>query len=104
MEAALFAKMLSDPSILDLKKLGYKYPQTDMQEFVGLLKAGFYRELPLRDFDGKPMVWLESVAQVSLSAVRVLMTPHQSARQYGAKAMEEEILATFQIEQINMTR
>ena len=104
MEAALFAKMLSDPSILDLKKLGYKYPQTDMQEFVGLLKAGFYRELPLRDFDGKPMVWLESVAQVSLSAVRVLMTPHQGTRQYGAKAMEEEILATFQIEQINTTR
>ena len=26
MEAALFAKMLSDPSILDLKKLGYKFP------------------------------------------------------------------------------
>ena len=104
MEAALFAKMLSDPSILDLKKLSYKYPQADMQEFVGLLKAGFYRELSLRDFDGKPMVWLESVAQVSLSAVRVLMTPHQSARLYGAKAMEEEILATFQIEQINTTR
>ena len=104
MEAALFAKMLSDPSILDLKKLGYKYPQADMQEFVSLLKAGFYRELPLRDFDGKPMVWLESVAQVSLSAVRVLMTPHQGTRLYSAKAMEEEILATFQIEQINTTR
>jgi len=27
MDAALFTKMLSDKSVLDLKKLGYKYPQ-----------------------------------------------------------------------------
>ena len=29
--------------MLDLKKLGYKYPQADIGEFVTLLKNGFYR-------------------------------------------------------------
>ena len=47
MDAALFTKMLSDKSVLDLKKLGYKYPQADMGEFVSLLKSGFYHPLPL---------------------------------------------------------
>ena len=43
MEATLFAKMLSDQKLTDLKKLGYKYPQADMREFVNLLKSGFYQ-------------------------------------------------------------
>lgn len=104
MDASVFAKMLSDPGILDLKKMGYKYGQGDLQEFLTLLKRDFYQELPLHDFDGKPMVYLDSVARVSLSAARVLLTPQQSARLYGTKAMEEEILSTFRIEQINTSR
>ena len=39
MEAALFAKMMSDKSVTDLKKLGYKYPQADIAEFIGLLRT-----------------------------------------------------------------
>ena len=31
MDAALFTKMLSDKSVLDLKKLGYKYPQASLR-------------------------------------------------------------------------
>ena len=79
MDASVFAKMLSDPGILDLKKMGYKYGQGDLQEFLTLLKRVFYQELPLYDFGGKPMVYLESVARVSLSAARVLLTPQQSS-------------------------
>jgi len=104
MDASVFAKMLSDPGMLDLKKMGYKYGQGDLQEFLTLLKRDFYQELPLHDFDGKPMVYLESVARVSLSAARVLLTPQQNARLYGTKAMEEEILSTFRIEQIDTSR
>jgi len=29
--------MISDKSILDLRKMGYKYPQADMKEFISLL-------------------------------------------------------------------
>jgi len=92
MEAALFAKMMSDKSVTDLKKLGYKYPQADIAEFIGLLKTGFYTTLPMKDFNGEPLVYLESVAQVHLSAAKILLTPHNSSQHYGIKAMEDEIL------------
>ena len=104
MDAELFANMLSDKSILDLKKLRYRYPQADMKEFVALLGNGFYKKLPLKDFDGRNLVYLESIAQVHLTAVKVLLTPQNSKQLYGMKAMEEEILSTFTIEQIAGTR
>lgn len=104
MDASVFAKMLSDPGKLDLKKIGYKYGQQNLQEFLALRKQYFYQELPLHDFDGTSMVYLDKAVQISLSAARVLLTPQQSARLYGIKAMEEEILSTFRIEQIDTSR
>ena len=100
MDADLFVRMLSDKSIVDLKKLGYKYPQADLKEFVSLLNSGFYISLPLKDFNGKNLVYLDSVTQVQLSAAKVLLTPQSSGHIYGRKAMEDEILSTFSIEQI----
>ena len=104
MEAALFAKMMSDKSVTDLKKLGYKYPQADIAEFIGLLKTGFYTTLPMKDFNGEPLVYLESVAQVHLSAAKILLTPHNRSQHYGIKAMEDEIVSTLTIEQIDTSR
>lgn len=104
MDAKLFASMLSDKSMIDLKKLSYKYPQADLKEFVGLLGNGFYKTLPIRDFDGGNLVYLESVAQVHLSAAKVLLTPQNSSQLYGVKAMEDEIISTFTIEQIDTSR
>ena len=104
MDAGLFAKMLSDKSIIDLKKLGYKYPQADLKEFVALLDSGLYKPLSLKDFNGKNLVYLDSVAQVQLSAAKVLLTPQSSSQIYGRKAMEDEILSTFSIEQIDTSR
>lgn len=104
MDASVFAKMLSDPGQLDLKKMGYKYGQENLQEFLTLRKQYFYQELPLHDFDGNSMVYLDKAVQIPLSAARVLLTPQQSTRLYGTKAMEEEILSTFRIEQIDTSR
>ena len=104
MDATLFAKMLADKDIIDLKKLGYKYPKASMGEFVALLREGFTEELPLQDFLGNAMVFLPGVAQVQLSAAKVLLTPQDSSQVYGKKAMEEEILSTFSIEQIDTSR
>ena len=53
MDAALFTKMLSDKYVLDLKKLGYKFPQADIKKFTELLKNGFYHSLPLKNFSGQ---------------------------------------------------
>lgn len=85
MDAALFAKMLSDKSIIDLKKLGYKYPQADLKEFVALLGNGFYKPLPLKDFNGRNLVYLDAVAQVQLSAAKVLLTPQTAAKSTAEK-------------------
>lgn len=104
MDATLFAKMLSDPMLVHLKKLKYKYPQADLSEFIALLQDGFYRSLPLYDFHGNPVVYLENAAQLRLSAAKILLTPQNSAQLYGTQAMEREILSTFTIEQIDTSR
>lgn len=104
MDAALFAKMLSDPMLVHLKKLKYKYPQADLSEFIALLQDGFYRSLPLYDFHGNPVIYLENAAQLRLSAAKILLTPQNSAQLYGTQAMEREILSTFTIEQIDTSR
>lgn len=104
MDATLFAKMLADKDIIDLKKLGYKYHKASIGEFVSLLQEGFTKELPLRDFHGNTIVFLPGVAQVQLSAAKVLLTPQDSSQVYGKKAMEDEILSTFSIEQIDTSR
>ena len=104
MDASVFAKMLSDPGKLDLKKMRYKYGKENLREFLALHKQYFYQELSLHDFDGNSMVYLDKAVQIPLSAARVLLTPQQSTRLYGTKAMEEEILSTFRIEQIDTSR
>lgn len=104
MEASLFTSMLSDKYLTNLKKLGYKYPQADLHEFVELLKNGFYRQLPIKDFRGNKIVYLESTAQVHLSAAKILLTAQNSSQLYGVKAMEEEIISTFTIESIDFSR
>ena len=63
MDAALFTKMLSDKNVLDLRKLGYQFPQVDIKEFTELLKNGFYHSLPLKDFSGQNLVYLSSIVQ-----------------------------------------
>ena len=90
MDAALFTKMLSDKSILDLRKLSYKFPKADIKEFVELLKNGFYHSLPLKDFSGQSLAYLPSIAQVHLSAAKVLLTPQNSTHLYGVKAIDRK--------------
>lgn len=104
MDAALFAKMLSDEKLTDLKKLGYKYPRADLGEFVNLLQTGFYKFLPLKDFQGNPIAYLENTTQIRLSTAKLLLTPQNSTRLYGIRAMEEEIISTFTIENIDFSR
>lgn len=104
MDAALFMKMLSDKRLMDLKKLKYKYPQADLDEFISLLKNGFYQPLPLKDFHGNSLVYLENMAKISLSAAKILLTPQNSGQLYGIRAMEEEIISTFTIENIDFSR
>ena len=104
MDAALFTQLLSDKKVTNLKKLGYKYPQADIPEFIELLKNGFYKSVPLKDFHGNDLVYLEGTTQVHLSAAKILLTPQNSSQLYGTKAMEDEIISTFTIENIDFSR
>lgn len=104
MDAKLFAEMLSDKKLTDLRKLKAKYRQADIQEFVELLKNGFYQTVPLKDFHGNSTVYLDNTARVHLSAAKILLTPQSSTELYGLRAMEEEIASTFTIENIDFSR
>lgn len=104
MDATTFVNMLSDKRVLQLRKLGYKYPQADLQEFVRLLEAGFYRPLGLKDFQGKELVYLENTVKSCVPATRILLHPGTEDGAYGIQAMGEEIAASFTIENIDFTR
>lgn len=104
MEASMFAKMISDKNIVNLKKLKYKYPDADMSEFIELLKASIYKSLPLMDFKGCQSVYMGSVAQVRMNTIKTLLRPQSGDYRYGIKAMEDEIAATLTIENIDFSR
>ncbi|MDD6673067.1 MAG: Fic family protein [Eubacteriales bacterium] len=101
MDAIKFSKMLSDKHVIDFKKLKYKYPD-DFDEFVEILKLSYYEKLPIKDFKGNSIVYLNSCTGVNLDAVKLLYTSQSSA--YGTKALEEEIVATSAIESIDFNR
>jgi Fic family protein len=104
MDAAVYAKMLSDQSIIDLKKLKYKYPGTDLKELVELLKVSVYKALPIHDFLGNGLVYMENITQVRMNAVKLLLAPQRASETFGIKAMEDEIAATLTIENIDFLR
>lgn len=104
MEAALYVKMLSDKSIIDFQKLKYKYPTADINEFIGLLKISVYKNIPIPDFAGNNLVYMENITQIQMNAVKLLLTPQNLNVVFGLKAMEEEIASTFNIENIDFSR
>ncbi len=104
MDAALYAKMLSDKNITDFKKLKYKYPDADMPEFFGLLKLSAYKTISLPGFAGEELVYLENAAQVRMSSVKLLLALRSGGDKYGLNAMEDEISSTLTIEDIDFSR
>lgn len=104
MDAALYAKILSDKSITDLKKIKYKFPDVDMKELIELLKTSVYKAIPILDFAGSNLVYMENVAQVRMNAVKLLLTPQNANEAFGLKAMEDEIASSLIIESIDFSR
>jgi Fic family protein len=104
MDAALFARILSDKSVTDLKKIKYKFPDADMKELIELLTASVYKTIPIPDFAGNDLVYMENAARVRMNAVKLLLTPQASNEAYGLKAMEDEIASSLTIENIDFSR
>jgi len=101
MDAVVFSKMLSDKHIVDLKRLGHKYPE-QFNEFIEILKSDYYKALALKDFNGNPAVYLSQCTNVSVNAAKLLYTAQSSS--YGISSVEDEIISTNSIESIDFSR
>ena len=101
LDALQFAAMLGDKHIVDLKKMKYKYLDC-FDSFLETLAAGYYKQLPLRDFSGKPIVYLPSCTGVNLEAVKLLCA--NRGGKFGVSCLEDEIISTSSIESIDFSR
>lgn len=101
MDIKLFTTILKDKHFPDYKKLKYKYIE-DFDVFMDTLAELYYKPLPVMDFAGAPLVFIENHAAVNQGTVKLLL---QSQNQhYGVKAAEDEIIATSAIESIDFSR
>ena len=101
MDIKLFTKMLKDKHFTDYQKMQYKYGE-DFNAFLQTLEELYYKILPLSDFDGNNIVFIENHAAVNQSAVKLLLQSQDGY--YGIKAAEDEIVATSAIESIDFSR
>lgn len=104
MEATLYAAMLNDKNVLDLTKMQHKYSAEQVAEFLDILKAQAYTKLPICDFAGLPLCYLENIAKVQMASAKMLLQPMAKERAFGLQAMEEEIHSTLAIENIESSR
>ena len=101
MDIKLFSKMLKDKHFCNLEKMKYKY-SGDFAEFMQTLSELYYKELPILDFNGNNIVFIENHAAVSQNAVKLLLKNRNNY--YGVKTAEDEIVATSAIENIDFSR
>ena len=101
MDIKKFTEMFQDKHFTDYQKIQHKYGE-DFEEFLQSLEELYYISLPLSDFDGKDIVYLEHHGAISQSTVKLLLQPQD--QRYGLKAAEDEIVATSAIESIDFSR
>ena len=104
MDAELFTTMLADRHFPDLKKMQYKYSPENVSELMKLLSRSMFTELPLRDFAGGQLVYLEGFLHDDTNAVKQLLNSRSGSGAYGVQAMTEEIYNSLGIENINSSR
>ena len=101
MDIKVFTKMLKDKHFTDYRQMKYKYGE-DFNAFLQTLEELYYKALPLSDFDGNRIVFIENHAAINQNAVKLLLQSQD--QHYGIKAAEDEIIATSAIESIDFSR
>ena len=101
MEIKIFTKMLKDKHFSHYQKMQYMYGE-EFNAFLQTLEELYYKTLPLSDFDGSDVVFIENHAVVNQSAVKLLLQSQDGY--YGIKAAEDEIVATSAFERIDFSR
>jgi len=103
MELEIFTQMLSDKHALDFKKLAYKYGDSNLKEYIETLKANFYQKIDLLDFNSNNIFLVPNKTNITSQLAKTLIMTYSSEK-YSIKAMEDEIIATLSIEQVDTTR
>lgn len=103
MELKTFTEMFSDKNALDFNRLKYKFGEENLTEYLDTLKDSFYHKLTLLDFKGKPTVLLPAKVNMTAQLIKALVASYSSEK-YGIQAMEDEIISTLSIEQIDSSR
>ena len=93
--------MIKDKDFQNLKKLRYKYP-ADFDDFLVALKLLELKELPLKDFDDKNMVFCPNLCYVPSSVYKTFFSP--AGKIFESGAFENEIVSTAKIESIDFSR
>lgn len=101
MDIKVFTKMLKDKHFTDYRQMKYKYGE-DFNAFLQTLDELYYKALPISDFDGNRIVFIENHAAINQNAVKLLLQSQD--QHYGIKAAEDEIIATSAIESIDFSR
>lgn len=97
----IFIKMLTEKHFTNYEKLKYKYGD-NFASFLSTLEKLYYRPLPLSDFHGENIVFIENHAAVNINSVKLLLK--EQNKSYGIKAAEDEIISTSAIESIDFNR
>ena len=103
MELKTFTEMFSDKNASDFNKLKYKFGEENLAVYLNTLSKSFYHKLNLLDFKGNPTVLLPAKINLTTQLIKALATSYTSEK-YGIQAMEDEIISTLSIEQIDSTR
>ncbi|MDD4327442.1 MAG: Fic family protein [Eubacteriales bacterium] len=103
MEAKLFAKMISDPHLSDLKKMKYKYSTQAVDEMISLMRSSIYKTLDIDDFNGISLVYRDTKAGIHIDSVKQMLNPAKFG-EVNFKVMEDEIFSTLAIENIESNR
>ena len=101
MDIKIFTEILNDKNFTDYKKMKYKYGE-DFNSFLLTLEELYYKTLPLSDFEGNNIVFIENHGAINQRTVKLLLQSQD--RYYGIKAVEDEIIATSAIECIDFSR
>lgn len=101
MDAKKFATMLSDKRITDLAKMKHRY-KVDIPEFISLLQMYGLAKLPLKDRASKNLVYMKTLVMPTQVGIKALLTPFKE--DYGLDALEDEIISTLTIEDVDFSR
>ena len=103
MDAQEYIEMLGDKHFFDLKKMEYKYSKEDVSEMLSLLYANDGKQLSLTDISNQQLLYINSMVTDPSAAMKSLMR-YYGKDDYSLTAIEDEIVSTLSIEQIDTSR